>query len=917
MRALVLAVACACLAATAIAQTITPPKIPYEKFTLANGLTVIVHEDHSTPIVAVNMWYHVGSKNEKPGKTGFAHLFEHMMFQGSEHHDTDWFKALEPLGATDLNGTTNFDRTNYFQNVPPGALERVLWLEADRMGWLLPAMTQERLDNQIEVVKNERRQGVDNQPYGTVDERMYLAMYPSNHPYNWDVIGYMEDLTSSKKTDVEDFFKTYYGPNNCVLVLAGDLEPTRAKALVEKYFGAIAPVQPIDRREAWVPELQAPIHLSMEDRVPLPRLYLAWHMPGYYQPDEENLDVFAGVMARGKNSRLYKRLVYDLQIAQDVSAFIDDRELSSLFRVQVTAKAGRTLDEIAPIVMQEIEALRAKPPTAGELDRVRTEILAGFVRGCERIGGFGGKSDRLGNYTTYTGDPGYVEKDFARYQAVTPASVQAAGKRWLHQGVCEMRVTPYPEVAAAAAPAGLDRAQAPALGEPIPLALPKLQRAKLSNGLEVVLAESHKVPVVKMELHVRGGWSADRKEKPGIGSFTARLQDEGTRKRTALQISEEASRLGANLGTGSGLDACNVDLNALKARLGPSLDLWADVLLNPAFPPDEIERQRKQVLGNIAQEKKQPVQMGIRILPGLLFGEGHPYGQPLTGSGTEASVAAITREDLVNYHSTWFKPNNSTLVIVGDTNLQEIVPQLERVLSGWKSGEVPQITLASRPNPARTTVYLIDKPGAAQSVLLAGQLIPPKSDAQNTAFKVLNGVLGSEFISRINMNLREDKGYSYGAYLFPIEARGQGMTIGFSQVRTDVTKESIAELMKELRDIRGKRPPTDEELKQAKDALTLSLPGQYETMNGIADKIGEIVLYGLADDFYNEYPQIVRSQTNKGLVDLAQTWVQPDNLAFVVVGDRTKIEDGIKSLNIGPIEYLDVDGRPTTQSAGR
>jgi len=905
------------VAAQAVAQTITPPKLAFEKYTLPNGLQVILHEDHSTPIVAVNLWYHVGSKNEDVGRTGFAHLFEHMMFQGSQHHDTDFINAIEALGSTDLNGTTDFDRTNYFETIPPSALERVLYLEADRMGWLLPAMTQERLDNQREVVKNERRQGVDNQPYGTVDERMYAVLYPSYHPYSWDVIGYMEDLTRASKEDVEKFFQTYYGPNNCTLVIAGDHQSAATKSLIEKYFGAIPPGPPVSRREAWVPEMSAPVHLSMEDRVPLPRAYFAWHMPGKYQDGEADLEVAARVLAQGKTSRLYKTLVYDKQIAQDVNAFVDDRELSSLMRVQVTAKAGHSLDEIVPIVLQEIEALAAKPASATEVERARTAILSQMVRGLERVGGFGGRSDRLAMYNTYTGEPNYLDKDFARYHAVTPASMHAAVKRWLNDNYCEMRVTPYPELAAATEPAGFDRAKIPGVGAPAAFTSPNLQRRKLSNGLEVVLAESHKVPAVQMNLLVKGGWSADTREKPGVASFMSRMQDEGTKKRTALEISEQALLLGANMNVNSNLDNCVVSVNALSARLAPSIDLWADVVLNPAFPSAEIDRQRAQVLGQIAQEKKQPVQMGIRILPGLLYGDNHPYGQPLTGSGTEASVRAIQRDDLVKYHDTWFRPNNATLVVVGDTRMDDIVPLLEKALAGWKSGNVPQIALPARTNPPKTTVYLIDKPGAAQSVLLAGQLMPPKGDADDIGFEVMNGVLGSNFASRVNMNLREDKGYSYGAYVFPFEAKGQGMCLAFSQVRTDVTKESIFEMMKELRDIRGKRPPTADEMSLSKNSLVLSLPGQYETMNGIANKINDIVIYGLPEDYHSKYPAKVTAMTTKDVIDVANKRIMPDNLAFVVVGDRTVIEDGIKSLGLGPIEYLDTDGRPLSTSAQR
>jgi zinc protease len=905
------------LASAAAAQKITPPEIRYEKQVLPNGLNLILHEDHALPVVAVNLWYHVGSKNETVGRTGFAHLFEHMMFQGSQHHDTDFFYALDAVGSTDRNGTTNNDRTNYFENVPTNALEQVLWLEADRMGWLLPSMTQERLANQIEVVKNERRQGVDNQPYGLVDERMYAALYPNNHPYNWDVIGSMADLTAASKQDVEDFFKRYYGPNNCTLVIAGDIEPTKTKALVEKYFGSIPPVPPVYRMETWIPELKQEVRLQMEDRVPLPRLYVAWHAPAVYTPGEADLEVLDGILSEGKTSRLYKRLVYDLQIAQDVNAYVDEREIGSLFYVTVTAKQGHTLDEIEPIVFEEVEKVRNTPPSADEVDRVRTRILSDIVRGLQRIGGFGGVSDRLARYNTYIGDPGYLAKEFAEYEQITPKSVQAAAQRWLHAGRCVMRVDPYPGVKADPEVAGLDRAHSPATGPAPEMVLPKLQRRKLGNGLEVVLAEVHRTPLVQMQMLVHGGWSADQKGRYGTASFTSRLIDEGTKTRSALQISEELMRLGATFNTLSALDYSGLGMNALKVRLDPAMALFADVLLNPSFPQEEIDRQRKQVIGQIMQEKKQPVQMGLRILPTLVYGSNHPYGQPLTGSGTEEVVQSLTAKDLEAFHSTWFKPNNSTLVVVGDVTLEEIVPKIEKVFGKWATGQVPQITLPTVEQPKATTVYIVDKPDAAQSVLLAAHLLPPKSDPTMVPFDVLNTILGGVFTSRINMNLREDKGYTYGANTNPIEAKGQEMWLAFSQVRTDVTKESIFELMKELRDIRGTRPVTAAELQRVQDNLVLRMPGRYESLNAVANFITQKEIFGLPEDYLSTYPQKVRGTTIQSVTELAKQRVLPDNLAFVVVGDRKVIEPKIESLKLGPIEYLDADGRPLTTSAAQ
>jgi len=889
---------------------IAPPKLAFEKHVLGNGLTVLLHQDHSSPLAAVHLSYHVGSKNELPGRTGFAHLFEHMMFQGSQHHDDDFFAALEPLGATDLNGTTDHDRTRYFQTVPASALERTLWLEADRMGWLLPSMTDARFENQREVVRNERRQSMDNQPYGTVRERMFRVLYPPGHPYHWDVIGDMDDLQKAPKADVETFFRTWYGPNNCTLVVAGDIDPAKTMALVERYFGSIPPGPPLPRTAAWIPELTAEARLSMEDRVPLPRLYLAWHAPPAWTSGEAELDVLAGVLVSGKTSRLYKRLVYELQIAQDVSAYDEGREIGGLFWVVVTARPDRSLDEIAPLVDEELARLRASAPRPEEVERVRTGILAGFVRGVEKVGG---KADRLALYATFTGDPGWIGADFERYRKVTPQSVQAAARRWLHEGRVVMRVNPFPQPAAAKEPDDLDRAKTPAVPAPAAARIPAPVRAKLSNGMPVLLVKSDKVPVVHLSLVLGGGWSADtamQPPKPGTASFTARMMDEGTKTRSALQISEEAQLLGAHVSAGSSLDTLSVGLNALKDRLAPALDLWSEVVLSPSFPADELERQRALVLGQILQEKKRPRALGLRLLPALLYGEGHPYAQPLTGSGTEESVRALTREDLVRFHARWVQPSNATLVVVGDAD-ESIVPMLEARLGAarWKASESPVVTVPERAPPAATQAYLVDKPGAAQSVLLAAQLLPPRRDPRRIPFEVLDATLGSQFTSRLNMKLREEKSWTYGAYAYPVDTRGTDMLLAFSEVRTDATSDALAELQRQFRDLREKRPPTADEISRAADNLVLSLPGQYDTAGGIASKLVESVAFGLADDYWERYPDRVRAETTASQAAVARDLLQPDRMVVVVVGDRAAVEPGLRKL-FPTLRFLDADGKP-------
>ena len=587
---------------------------------------------------------------------------------------------------------------------------------------LLPAMTQERLDNQREVVKNERRQGIDNQPYGLVEERMDAAMYPAHHPYSWPVIGHMDDLTSASKPDVENFFKEYYTPNNCTLVIAGDIDVAKTKAMVEKYFGPIPPGPPVGRMKEWVPELQREVRLNMDDQAPLPRLYIAWHSPARFSSGEANLDLLSSIMGRGKTSRLYKRLVYDLKLAQDVSVGNPAQEIGGKFTITVTAAPGKTLDEIEPLVWEEVEKVSA-PPSEEEVDRARTSLLAGLLRGLERIGGFGGKSDLLANYQTFLGDTNFLEKDFARYYAVTPATIHAAARRWLHEGRAVMRVTPMPKYAAGNEAAGFDRSKTPALGEAAisPARVP----TRLSNGLEVVVAESHKVPAVQLNLIVRMAISRPENRSSAFRPSPPPCRPEGTATRSALQISDEAERLGAQIDAGSFLDSATVSLNALKSRLEPSIALWADVVLNPSFPDAEIERKRQQTLGRIFFEKGDPGARGAHHA-NFALRRRPPYAQPLTGSGTPESVKAFTRDDLVNYHRAWFKPNNATLVVTGDTTLKEITPLLEKAFAVEAGRDAENRRPAARTAEADGRLY--DR--QARSGAIGHHRRPPARSAQ-------------------------------------------------------------------------------------------------------------------------------------------------------------------------------------------
>ncbi|HEX9162644.1 MAG TPA: pitrilysin family protein [Thermoanaerobaculia bacterium] len=894
---------------TSIASAANVPQIdiPYTRYTLKNGLTLIVHEDHKAPIVAVNVWYHVGSKNEKDGKTGFAHLFEHLMFNGSEHFNTDYFKAVEKVGATDLNGTTNEDRTNYFQNVPKPALDLILWLESDRMGHLVGVIDKPRLDEQRGVVQNEKRQG-ENEPYAISEELITKAVFPAGHPYAHTVIGSMEDLNAASLDDVKEWFKTYYGPSNATVVIAGDVTPEVARQKVEKFFGDIPPGPPVAHFESWPARRTGSQRQTAQDRVPQPRVYKVWNVPATGTAEAAYLEMLSDVLVSDKASRLYKRLIYDDQSGTEVGAYLDSREIGSLFIIEATGKAGEDVGKVEKAVDEEVAKLLRDGPTEDEVNRVRTQYFARFVRGAERIGGFGGKSDILARSQVFGGSPDAYKRTLDWMAKATPADLQRAGKEWLTDGDYTLTITPFPDYAAA--PTGVDRAKMPEPGEPAAPQFAKMQRAKLANGMNLIVAERHGVPVVNFSLLLDAGYASDQFALPGTAQLALQMLDEGTPTRDALQISTDLARLGANLTTGSTVDSSFVSLAALKTELDPSLRLYADVILDPAFKQADFARLQKLQIANIQREKSSPFEMALRVMPRFIYGGGHAYANPFTGSGTEASVAKITRDDLVKFHRTWFKPNNATMIVVGDTTVAEIQPKLESLFAAWKPGDVPKKNVATVAIADKPVVYMIDKPGALQTLIIAGVLAPPKSAPEDIAINTMNTVLGGAFVSRLNMNLREDKHWSYGAGSFLPAARGQRVFFAFAPVQTDKTKESVVEVARELRDITKDRLITADEMANAKTRLALSLPGRWETANQVGSSIRDLVQFGLPADYYDTYAGKVKALALTDVNAAAVEVVRPQNLTWVVIGDRARIESGIRDLNLGEMRFVDADGNP-------
>ncbi len=889
------------------AKTIALPDIPYTMYTLDNGLRVIVHEDHKAPIVAVNVWYHVGSKNERFGKTGFAHLFEHLMFNGSEDYNDDYFQEMERIGATDMNGTTSEDRTNYFENVPTSAFDIALWMESDRMGHLLGAINQAKLDEQRGVVQNEKRQG-ENEPYAISDELITKAVWPASHPYAHTVIGSMEDLNAASLEDVREWFKTYYGAANAVLSIAGDVKPENVLQMVKKYFGDIPSGPPVAHFNAWVEKRTGTIRERAEDRVPQARVYKVWNVPGWATQDAQQLQLVTSLLTSGKSSRLYKRLVYDDQSATNVSAYLDRREIASLFVIEATAKPGGDLQAIEKAIDEEMATFIAKGPTEEELQRAKTQAEARFIRGIERIGGFGGKSDILAQNAVFAGSPDFYKTTFQWMRASTVADMKKAASTWLTDGQYILEIYPFANYSTAP-PDTTVRKKLPLAGEPPAVHFPAFQKATLSNGMKIILAQRTSVPVVNFQMLFDAGYASDHLSSPGTASLAMNMLDEGTKTRTALQISDELQSLGATLGTGSGIDYSFVTLSALKANLDRTLDLYADVILHPSFPEKDFERLQKQTIAGIRQERSSPITMGIRVLPGLLYGKDHAYGEPLTGSGFEETVSKMTRDDMAKFHDTWLKPNNATLIIVGDASLEEIVPKLETLFKAWKPGDVPKKEIPSVEQRKTPVMYVMDKPGAQQSVVFASHLTLPVNNPDEIAINAMNTVLGGAFTSRLNMNLREDKHWSYGAGSVLLGTGGQRPFIAYAPVQADKTAESVAEVNKELHDVVGSRPPTQGEVTKVKENLTLELPGLWETNNAILSALARMVQYHLPDTYYQTYPGKVSALSVQDVDHAATEAIHPESIVWMIVGDRAKIEKPLRDLNLGEIQFIDSNGK--------
>ncbi len=896
----------AALSTAANAQDAELPEIAYTKRVLDNGLTVIVHEDHKAPVVGVNIWYHVGSKNELPGRTGFAHLFEHLMFNGSENADDDWFVATAAMGATDVNGTTSQDRTNYFQTVPKGALDRTLWLESDRMGHLLGAIDQGKLDEQRGVVQNEKRQG-ENNPYGGVWQVMQPLLYPVGHPYSWRVIGSMDDLNAATLDDVRAWFRAYYGAANAVLVICGDVETEQAFEKAAHYFGDIAPGPPVTRPESWVAKRRGTQRISIEEHVPQARIHYVWNTPERGADDSRMLELAANVLARGESSRLYKRLVKTDAIATDVVAFQDAAEIGGAFHVWATAADGIQIADVETALREELARLLETGPTDAELQIEKIQVRASFLRRIERVGFFGGKANLLASSEVFGGSPDAWRERMCAIAAATPEAVRQAAQRWLSDGALVVETQPIASHTTAATGAPRD---APPAVESAPAALfPKLERTTLTNGLTVLIAPRTGTDILQFDVVVRGGRAADPTNETGTAYLVGSLLRAGTATRSASEISTEVDALGAQLSIATEVDTTRITFSALRESVAPSLALLADVVLHPNFPANELEVRRRSQIAAIAQERVAGWPMLNRVLPLLLFGSGHPHSVPSTGTGNPDVVARLSQADLRAFHARWFRPANTTLVVTGDVALADLLPLVEEGFGEWGGAATERAEIATGPIATSTRVILLDRPGAPQSIVVAAQLAPPRGGADELPFLVLNGVLGGGFVSRLNMNLRADKHWSYGARSMLFDMDGQRILSAGASVQTDKTAESLLEIHREMLAIAGERPPTAAEIATAKSTLTLTLPGRWETTGAVANSVVDIVTFGLADTYFDGYAERVLAVSEADLVNAAKA-IHPEGLVYVVIGDLSVVEESVRALELGDAAIIDTNGAP-------
>ncbi|MFC5411069.1 M16 family metallopeptidase [Larkinella bovis] len=906
--------------------------IPYQKYVLPNGLTLIVHEDHSDPIVHVDVTYHVGSAREEIGKSGFAHFFEHMMFQGSDHvADDEHFKIVTEAGGT-LNGTTNTDRTNYFETLPSNQLERALWLEADRMGFLLDAVTQKKFEIQRATVKNERGQSYDNRPYGLVYEYTAKNLYPYGHPYSWLTIGYIEDLNRVNVNDLKNFFLRWYGPNNAVLTVGGDVDPKQVVQLAEKYFGSIPKGPAVTKTTVSPAVLAKDRYVSYEDNVRFPMLRMVYPTVPRFHADEAPLDALAQILGGGKSSLFYKNLVKTEKAVQ-ANVGHPAQELAGEFTFTVLPYPTMRLDSTEAIIRRTLTEFEKRGVTDDDLAQFKATREADIINYLSSVSG---KVSQLASFQTFTGSPNYLPKEIKRYQAVTKADIMRVYNQYI-KGKNAVILTVYPkdqkEIVAhpdnytivtdgykapdygyeglkyVKAKDSFDRSKKPASGPNPAVKVPPFWTDKLPNGLKMIGAKNDEVPEVTLLFSVKGGHTLSAKDpsKAGIAQLTAALMNEATQNFSNEEINAKLEKLGSSIQIYASTEDIQVSVSSMTKNLDATLALVEEKMFRPRFAPEDFERLKKQQIELIANQSTQPVVIANKAYNKLLYG--HDNIRAVPTSGTTKTVESLTLDDVKTFYQQNFSPSVTNLVVVGDVEKTALLPKLD-FLKKWaaKPVELPKPTLAKKVD--KTRIYLIDKDKAPQSEIRIGYLTDIPFDATGEYYRagLANYILGGAFNSRINMNLREDKGWTYGARSAFSSTKTPGPFTASAGVKAAATDSSVVEFVKEITNY-GKAGITDDELAFLKSSVGQRDALRYETSFQKALFLNQIIEYDLPGNFVEQQSQILKTITKKEIDAIAQKRLPVNNLIITVVGNKTAIKPGLQRLGYEIVE-LDKEGNP-------
>ncbi len=880
--------------------TLRLPEFGFFKTTLPNGLDVIVRRGGSLPVVAVNLWYHVGSKNEERRQRGFAHLFEHLMFEGSENYPGDFFKPLQRIGAA-VNGSTSTDRTNYFEDIPAAHVELAVAMESDRMAHLIPALTDHKLRVQKDVVKNEYRQNYSNRPYGLVSQAIAEALYPPDHPYSWLTIGIMEDVEAATREEVEAFFRRFYVPANASLCLVGDIDEDRAIALAERYFGPVTGGTRASRPRAPHVRLSEDVDLRHHARVELERIYRTWPTVPMFHDDDAALTLLGDVLSRGRSSRLYRGLVLGKEVAQDVTAYQSGRELAGSFGVHATLRPGKAPAVVSDVVASELTAIAKDGVTPAELERVKNGRLSGFFYALENIGGFGGVADRLNAYNIYLGDPGRITTDFERYLNVSSEAIQSVAKRYLRDHF-HVTLTVDGRSSKTSLPT-LDRKIPPLPAPASVFRVPVPEERTLRCGVPLWVIPRRDLPIVAATFVLGGGAGVQSAGEAGLAHLTASMMDEGTRTRSAAEIAEFAEGKGISLSPSCGWDGAYVNLQCLTPHLDAGLDLAVDLVREPTFPESEWNRVKAQTLAGLKAERDSAEARAYRGFLRAIYPQGHPYRLPIDGD--EAGVNAIGRNDLERFHATFLGPAGALCVVSGDVDVDAVAEAIDKRLAGWTGAPINRPEIVAPQHAERPRIHLYHRAGAVQAAVRFGHLGLPRRHPDFNNLLLLNHILGGQFTSRLNSKLREEKGFTYGIRSHWDFRRAAGPFSVSAALQADRLSEALADLRNEIMALRRERPPTKGELDDARHSLLEGQARHFETPSALVSRFAGLFLHDLPIDYHAHFAARLGTVSVDSLKDVAERQIHEDAFTIVVVADASIVAESLKTLDWAELTVVD------------